>query len=674
MALGARSAVALAAEQIAGRILPVPSKTALPELDCLHGHLERDVLARAARRAQVIDVGADRVLIAAGALSEEGYLRALAEHLGISFEPLDGVSRELCPLDDAQLIELARDGMLPLVAGDQVFLVIAPRGLAARTIAEAVQNDPALAAMFRFTTAARLTSFVLRGAAEALAEHSTHALMRQWPLLSAAPPRRLGLAFTLATTVGAALTAIGFGAFAPASVTQVLTLALATLFIAWLGFRVAAAAVPLEEPEVPQPLPDSALPIYTVICALYREAASVGELLAAIERLEYPREKLDVIIALEADDTETRAVIEARNNRLQFTLITVPSVGPRTKPKALNTALPFAHGTFTVIYDAEDRPEPDQLHRALQAFERDGDGLACVQAQLTIDNTADGWLARLFTAEYAAQFDVFLPGVATMRLPLPLGGSSNHFRTAILREVGAWDSFNVTEDADLGMRLARFGYRAGMIASTTCEEAPARLGPWLRQRTRWFKGWMQTWLVHMRKPRRLLRELGLSGVLAFQLIVGGNVLAALVHPLFLAMLVDAALDGTPSVRGDLTEEMLAVLYAGTALAGYLVSALLAWMGLARRDLLTSAWVLLLMPLHWLLLSLAAWRALYQLIRNPYAWEKTEHGLAKSSRLVSDTTRALIELERYLKRLKETGQLPSWPDGPDADTSRSRGIA
>lgn len=196
-----------------------------------------------------------------------------------------------------------------------------------------------------------------------------------------------------------------------------------------------------------------------------------------------------MIVAVEADDHETRAAIDGRKGRIPVTVIPVPGAGPRTKPKALNVALPFARGTFTVVYDAEDRPEQDQLRRALQAFRAGGDDLACVQARLSIDNTADSWLARFFTAEYAGQFDVFLPGLAALRLPLPLGGSSNHFYTATLRDVGAWDPYNVTEDADLGMRLARFGYRSAMIDSTTYEEAPAQFGPWLRQRTRWFKGW-----------------------------------------------------------------------------------------------------------------------------------------------------------------------------------------
>ena len=386
---------------------------------------------------------------------------------------------------------------------------------------------------------------------------------------------------------------------------------------------------------------------------------------------DYPAEKLDVIVAVEADDRDTRAAIAARNSRIPITVIPVPTQGPRTKPKALNVALPFARGTFTVIYDAEDRPEPNQLRPALQAFRAGGDDLACVQARLCIDNTSDGWLARLFTAEYAGQFDVFLPGLAVMRLPFPLGGSSNHFYTAALREVGGWDPYNVTEDADLGMRLARFGRRLDVIDSTTHEEAPAQFGPWLRQRTRWFKGWLQTWLVHMRQPGRLLRDLGPMGFLTFQLIVGGNALAALVHPLFMAALIYSAASGAPMWRGDsATVAVLAAVYGTTVVIGYLTSAFLGWLGLSRRGLSSTAWVLLLTPAHWLLLSLAAWRALYQLATAPYAWEKTEHGLAKSSRRAAKLVHSLLELERYLTELKEAGDLPALVDDtPESATVR-----
>lgn len=370
---------------------------------------------------------------------------------------------------------------------------------------------------------------------------------------------------------------------------------------------------------------------------------------------DYPREKLNVILAVEADDRETRAAIDARTSRMPITVIAVPPGIPRTKPKALNVALPFARGHFMVIYDAEDRPEPDQLRRALQAFSAGGEKLACVQGRLCIDNTADSWLARFFTAEYAGQFDVFLPGLARLKLPLPLGGTSNHFRTDALREAGGWDAFNVTEDADLGIRLARFGHRTGVIASTTYEEAPAHLGPWLRQRTRWFKGWMQTWSVHMRQPRRLLRELGLRGFLAFQLIVGGSALAALLHPLFVAGLIGAML-AESAHTGAAGAATHAGVIGAVVVLGYAASAFVGFVGLRRRGLTGSAWVLLLTPLHWLLLSIAAWRALFQLAVAPYVWEKTEHGLAKSSRLADRMTRSLFELERLLRGLKQEGKM------------------
>ncbi|HVZ51153.1 MAG TPA: glycosyltransferase, partial [Pseudolabrys sp.] len=637
-----------------------------PETECLRGLLPIQTIAAAQDRSARLGIGADRVLVAGGALSADDYARALAQALGTEFEPLDGLPRALCPLEDQRLIEAAGAGLLPLSLDEALCLVVAPRGTAARRIVALIQGDPSLARRFRFTSDERLTRFILRGAGKALAARATEHLSREWPGLSAAPPAR----FKKFTAAVAALAAIDIATtiWAPASASFIVTLLLAVLVAAPLGLRLVGAFVTPDEPQPARDMRDAELPVYSVIAALYRESASVDGLLRAIERLDYPREKLDVILAVEADDRETRAAIEARSSRMPITVIAVPAHGPRTKPKALNVALPFARGHFTVIYDAEDRPEPDQLRCALRAFETGGEALSCVQARLCIDNTADSWLARFFTAEYAGQFDVFLPGLARFGLPLPLGGTSNHFRTAILRAVGGWDAHNVTEDADLGMRLARLGHRTRVIASTTYEEAPARLGPWLRQRTRWFKGWMQTWSVHMRQPRRLLRELGLGGFLAFQLIVGGSALAALLHPLFMASLAYSLLAGGPlSGSGDTSPAIPTAALIGTVILGYAASALVGLIGLRRRGIAGSAWVLLLTPVHWLLLSLAAWRALYQLATAPYLWEKTEHGLAKSSRLAARMTRSLIELERYLGRLKQTGKLASVGEGANSAT-------
>jgi cellulose synthase/poly-beta-1,6-N-acetylglucosamine synthase-like glycosyltransferase len=372
------------------------------------------------------------------------------------------------------------------------------------------------------------------------------------------------------------------------------------------------------------------LPIYTVIAALYREAKSVGSLMRAINAFDYPREKLQVILALEPNDLATRAAIARLGPMPHVQVLIASTADPQTKPKALNCALPFARGSFTAVFDAEDRPEPDQLRAALDAFRSNSADVACAQASLCIDNNKDSWLSRTFAAEYAGQFDVFLPGLAAMRMPLPLGGSSNHFRTAVLREVGGWDAWNVTEDADLGIRLARFGYRSVTFDSTTSEEAPIRFRAWLGQRSRWMKGWMKTWSVHMREPRRLWREAGPRGFLALNIIVGGNVLTALAYPILVIELAAYLLTNfTGETSGLFFTGSLAPLHVATITAGFASTVLIGLMGLSRRGRLRSGWVLALTPLYWGCLTIAAWRALWELWRDPYRWEKTEHGLTQS---------------------------------------------
>ncbi|HEU5016712.1 MAG TPA: glycosyltransferase family 2 protein [Pseudolabrys sp.] len=609
----------------------VDIQSGCPELDCVRELLSPDVIDAAERRSARVDIGADRVLVTAGLIDEETYVCRLGAQLGIGFDSLDGTPRALCPLADRQLAQAATHGLLPVMIKNELVLVIAPRAVTARRLATSLPHDHPLTRRLRFTTAMRLNEFVLRHGGHAIAASATDALKEAHPALSACTTRRRW-AKTLIVGGAIALMAITGAVLMPATGWRVLAAIQAILFLSWLSLRFAAAFVRAPaEPPIPGQS-DEALPVYSIIAALYDEAASVGGLLDALEQINYPPEKLDLILALEEDDHATRAAVAARNHRIPITIVTVPAIGPRTKPKALNMALPFARGLLTVIYDAEDRPEPDQLRRALHAFRTGDDDLACVQARLCIDNTEDGWLARLFTAEYAGQFDVFLPGISVLSLPLPLGGSSNHFRTSILRAIGGWDSYNVTEDADIGIRLARFGYRASMIDSTTYEEAPVCVGPWLRQRTRWFKGWIQTWLVHMRQPHLLIRELGWAGFLGFQLYVGGNALAALVHPFFLGALVATPITGISLWAGDTTfGTALSALCIAAATAGYLVSGFVSWLGLQRRGLQQTAWVLLLIPVHWVLLSLAAWRALYQLVVAPHLWEKTPHGFAKSSR-------------------------------------------
>lgn len=610
-----------------------------PELACLRGHVDNAVLAAAALRAQQIGVGADRVLIANGDVRESTYLQFFCAAYGAQYSTLKTAQREDCPLKDEQLIEAARAGILPIRTDKGLCWTIAPRGVAAKRLAALLDAHPGLAPRIQLASTRHFDEFILRIAHDALGEQAANGLASKRPDLSAAPQiadrswRRKCLRTAKVLALGAVLAAIpkemiGFGGDG-----------LACWFLGFIGLRLVASLI--RRPTFPKPtrVPDRELPVYTIIAALYRESESVAGLIHALQALDYPAEKLDIKIAIEADDLATRAAIEKLNPPDHIEIIIAPNIGPRTKPKALNCALNFARGSFTVVFDAEDRPEPDQLRKALDAFRQHGDDVVCAQASLCIDNGGDSWLSRMFAAEYAGQFDVFLPGFSAMRLPLPLGGSSNHFRTQALRQAGAWDAYNVTEDADLGLRLARFGFRSVMIGSTTFEEAPARFGAWLRQRTRWLKGWMQTWTVHMRAPRALWREIGPRGFITLQLAIGGNVVAALVHPFFvLALIVEAAYAAAGATGGPL-EGAFGALHNMAIASGYLGSMVIGWMGLERRGMRASIWVLALMPIYWLCLSLAAWRALFQLMSSPYRWEKTDHGLARTSQFANKAMRS-----------------------------------
>ncbi len=630
-----------------------------PEIDCVRGLLPRRVIAAAERRAQAIGVGAERVLICADAITEEAYLAALARSLDTSFERLDDVSRADCPLDDNRLIQAAAAGLLPLRQGRGLVWIVVPRGVTARRLCDPSRPWPALLRSFRLTSSERLRHFVTRHTQQALGRRAANDLRLTRPLFSNAPPDRGRRGFTITALL---LLAVAFLAVAPGAMIEALSAALCMLFLAAAMLRLLSACFAGRAAPPPLHIADHELPIYTIVCALYREAAVVDQLVAALRALDYPPEKLDVKFVLEADDNRTRRALARLNLGPPFEVIIAPPIGPRTKPKALNVALPFARGSYTAVYDAEDAPEPDQLRRAVASFRQAGKGLACVQASLTIDNTLDNWLARMFTANYAGQFDAFLPGLAALQLPFPLGGSSNHFRTAVLRKVGGWDPYNVTEDADLGIRLYRLGYRSTALPSATYEEAPTRFVAWLSQRTRWYKGWMQTWLVHMRRPTRLLRELGLAGTVAFQIYFAANVLAALIHPLFMAGICYTLL-ALPTPWAHAVLDNAVPIFTAGLLSGYGSTIVLDVIGLRRRGLLVHAWVLALTPLHWLLLSLAAWRALFQLLRDPQGWEKTEHGLAKTSRVagsrIAPPTRsqAMHQVPRHDSR-KLAARLPS----------------
>jgi cellulose synthase/poly-beta-1,6-N-acetylglucosamine synthase-like glycosyltransferase len=424
--------------------------------------------------------------------------------------------------------------------------------------------------------------------------------------------------------------------------TLFLNLAFATCFLAIAALRCVSIlgawrrgrqADMAEAPAAPVRIPDRDLPVFTVMVPLFREASVLPILTQSLDKLDYPASKLQLLLVFEETDAETIAAAKALRLPDKFEFILVPHSMPLTKPKACNYALNFTRGKYLVIYDAEDLPEPDQLRRAVAAFAAGGDDLACVQARLNYYNQFENWLTRQFTLEYTAFFDLLLPTLAWLRFPIPLGGTSTHFRTEILRNVGAWDPFNVTEDADLGMRLAMLGYRTGLIHSTTFEEANCRIGNWLRQRSRWIKGWIQTYFVRMRHPVRLYRALGARGFLGFQLVIGGFSISNLVHPIFYLTLLAETLrlqfnghGGLPFSSGAGHQPVVAFNIA-VLFGGYAMSIIAGMMAAAQRGLPSLMLSALAMPAYWLLISWGAYKALFQFITRPFHWEKTEHGIS-----------------------------------------------
>lgn len=374
-------------------------------------------------------------------------------------------------------------------------------------------------------------------------------------------------------------------------------------------------------------LEDHDLPVYTILVPMYKEPGTLPILSSALRRMDYPLSKLDVKLVLEEDDMETIQAAKDLGLEGIFEIIRVPHSQPKTKPKACNYALNFARGELLTIYDAEDKPEPDQLKKAVVAFRKAPDNVACIQARLNYFNATENWLTRMFTLEYSLWFDFYLPALEALGIPIPLGGTSNHFKMGVLREANAWDPFNVTEDADLGVRLTQRGYRVGVVNSTTFEEANSHVGNWIRQRSRWFKGYMQTYLVHMRKPVELYRSLGHTGFWGFQFFVGGNILTALSLPFMLVMFVYWL--ATRWSGFDIIFPPV-VLYISlfNLIIGNGFFIYLNMLGAFKRRHYQLMPYALTVPAYWLLMTVAAYKGLWQLIHNPFFWEKTTHGLSQ----------------------------------------------
>ncbi|MEM5518499.1 glycosyltransferase family 2 protein [Henriciella sp. AS95] len=356
------------------------------------------------------------------------------------------------------------------------------------------------------------------------------------------------------------------------------------------------------------------LPVYSILIALRHEVSMVDQLARNLSAIDWPDHKLDIILLVEEDDPQTLEAALRSPMPGRTRVMTVPPGEPMTKPRALNFGLAFAVGEFVTIYDAEDRPEPSQLKDALRAFDKHGPRTVCVQAPLVSTNSSAGFVAAHWSLEYRVQFGLLVPAIARLWHPVMLGGTSNHFRRRDLIAMGAWDAWNVTEDADLGIRIGRMGGLTASISTPTYEQGPHRLGIWLAQRSRWIKGYIQSWIVAMRSPRRLMSELGLIRWITLNLMLGGALLSAVLYgPMTVIVLLGLIVPG-------MSADLLSLGLFGT---GYFC-ALFADVMAPGRWTWSRLVAIVTRPLYWPLHSIAAVRAIWGLAIKPSFWAKTPH--------------------------------------------------
>lgn len=620
--------------------MQVSAREALEDVLVREEWITAEQLAWAAGVAAETGVRLGGVLVAAGLVRRDRMYQLLARVWETDFVDLTNTNSDLGLLDGLDPQQLAAEGWYPVrvlegggrhqAEPEPPPVLVATSGRPSeerRRSVEATLGKPVTLAV---TTDWDIFQALHRGFREAVVKQATLGLWRRDQAQSARKVLFPGQWVVLVVALGALL--VGLVLDPKATATALLAVA-SLAFLASVAFKFVVCMVGArQENHVQVSEADTAaleardLPVYTVLVPVYKEANVVADLIENLGALDYPREKLEILLLLEENDTETLEAARAAHPPATITFLIVPPGHPQTKPKACNVGLFFARGEYLVIYDAEDKPDPDQLKKAVVAFRRGGEQLVCVQAALNYWNAADNWLTRMFTIEYSFWFDYMLPGLDRLRLPIPLGGTSNHFRTSSLRRLGGWDPFNVTEDADLGIRAAALGGTVGVINSTTYEEANRAPVNWVRQRSRWIKGYLQTLLVHLRHPTKLVRTAGVVPTTAFALLIGGTPLTFLLTPplwlLFIASLVlpPSALAGL--LPGWVLWVSLFNLVVGNGLMIYV-----SMMGAFKRRRYPLVLWSLLNPVYWLLHSAAAYKAVWQLVTKPHYWEKTVHGLS-----------------------------------------------
>ncbi len=460
-------------------------------------------------------------------------------------------------------------------------------------------------------------------------EFSVHGLSKRLPAYSA--HNRFSLGQRIGIVLGAVGIIVAF-AMRPIQTGIVGMSGLMILYTGVLAMRIDLAVrgrgdqrVRFTDEELADLNPHS-LPTISILVPAYKEPMVLPSLIGYLGALEYPRDRLEIKLLLEEDDHETIAAAAALNLAAPFKVIIVPPVGPRTKPKALNYALLGCRGDIVCIFDAEDRPDAKQLLKVAATFARLGESVGCVQAELAYYNANENLITRWFAVEYRMWFTQFLPALSRLNAAIPLGGTSNYMRRELLIKMGAWDPYNVTEDADLGIRLRRCGYTVAVLDSVTYEEANTDFVNWVKQRSRWYKGYLQTWLVHMRHPRQLIKDIGFAAFVRFNLFVGGTPILAMLNPISWALILLWFV-----LQPHFIIEIMPapVYYSGLFgwLFGNFALYYLNLMAAYEFDDEKVFMAAVRLPAYWVMMAIAAAKAVLQLIFNPAYWEKTQHGLS-----------------------------------------------
>lgn len=558
------------------------------------------------------------VLRARGLVVERDLMGVDARNWGLRLVDLDTALPDPRLIDAVGVQDCLRHGLVPWTRVGDVTIVATSRPEEFRRLRPMLESRlgpvaAGLASSRAILSAihARRGDFLARSAETRVAAAES---CRSWPRLHRSPLALSAIGVTLAALAFAPL-ATGLAALAFA------LLSLAAIVILKIAATIASLRAPLPGPA---PATDAIPPVVSIIVALYNEADIAPRLVRRLARLDYPVELLDVILAVESEDHVTLDALANAELPPWMRVVIVPEGQVKTKPRALNHALDHARGAIVGVYDAEDAPEPDQLLKVVERFQRSGPEIACLQGMLDYYNPRTNWLSRCFTIEYAGWFRLVLPGLARLGLVVPLGGTTLFFRRDVLDKLGAWDAHNVTEDADLGIRLARHGYRTELIETVTHEEANCRPLPWIKQRSRWIKGYIMTWAVHMRQPRLLWRQLGPKGFLGFQVLFLGTIAQFLLAPLLWSfMVLPFGLDHPLyAAMPGWAVWALAITFFLSEVANILIGAL----GLGRtKHGLSLLWVLTL-KVYYPLASLAAYKGLIELATRPFYWDKTTHGL------------------------------------------------